>query len=70
MGIGFGSGILLDLMIFADRTNADPKSKRSTLWDMESLQRFEQRVCIFLAIFFKILECVVRALLTGSSTAT
>ena len=26
MGIGFESGILLDLVLFADRRNAEPKS--------------------------------------------
>ena len=26
MGIGFGSGILLDLVLFADRIIAEPKS--------------------------------------------
>ena len=26
MGIGFGSGILLDLVLFANRTNAEPES--------------------------------------------
>ena len=30
MGIGFGSGNLLDLVLFEDRTNAEPKSNRST----------------------------------------
>ena len=35
MGIGFGSGILLDLVFFADRIIAEPKSNRSILWDME-----------------------------------
>ena len=35
MGIGFGSGILLDLVLFADRIIAEPKSNRSILWDME-----------------------------------
>ena len=25
MGIGFGSGILLDLTLFADRTNVEPE---------------------------------------------
>ena len=35
MGIGFGSGILLDLVLFADRITAEPKSNRSILWDME-----------------------------------
>ena len=35
MGIGFGSGILLDLVLFADRVIAEPKPNRSTLWDME-----------------------------------
>ena len=35
IGIGFGSGILLDLVLFADRIIAEPKSNRSILWDME-----------------------------------
>ena len=35
MGIGFGSGILLNLVLFADRIIAEPKSNRSILWDME-----------------------------------
>ena len=37
MGIGFGSGILLDLVLFADRIIAEPKSNyyRSILWDMK-----------------------------------
>ena len=35
MGIGFGSGILLDSVLFADRIIAEPKSNRSILWDME-----------------------------------
>ena len=35
MGIGFGSGKLLDLVLFADRIVAEPKSNRSFLWDME-----------------------------------
>ena len=35
MGIGFGSGILLDLVLFADRIIAEPKSNKSILWDME-----------------------------------
>ena len=35
MGIGFGSGILLDLVLFADRITAEPKSNRSILWGME-----------------------------------
>ena len=35
MGIGFRSGILLDLVLFADRIIAEPKSNRSILWDME-----------------------------------
>ena len=35
MGIGFGSGILLDLVLSADRIIAEPKSNRSILWDME-----------------------------------
>ena len=52
MGIGFGSGILLDLMLFADRTNAELESYLSILWDMGGLQRFERRVYIFLAVCF------------------
>ena len=35
MGIGLGSGILLDLVLFADRIIAEPKSNGSILWDME-----------------------------------
>ena len=35
MGIGFGSGVLLDLVLFADRITAEPKSNRSILWNME-----------------------------------
>ena len=35
MGIGFGSEILLDLVLFAERIIAEPKSNRSILWDME-----------------------------------
>ena len=34
MGIGFESGILLDLVLFTDRTNAEPKSYLSILWDI------------------------------------
>ena len=34
MSIGFGSGILSDLVLFADRTNAEPKSNWSILWDI------------------------------------
>ena len=52
MGIGFGSGILLDLVLFADRTNAEPESYMSILWDIRGLQRFERRVYIFLALSF------------------
>ena len=48
MGIGFRSGILLDLVLFADRTNAEPGSYLSILWDIGGLQRFERRVYIFL----------------------
>ena len=51
-GIGFGSGILLDLVLFSDRTNAEPKSYLSILWDIGGLQRFERRVDIFLALCF------------------
>ena len=52
MGIGFGSGILLDLVLFADRTNAEPESYLSVLWDIEGLQRFKRRVYISLALCF------------------
>ena len=52
MGIGFESGILLSLVLFADRTNAEPKSYLSILWDIRGLQRFERRVYIFLAVCF------------------
>ena len=34
MRIGFGSGILLDLVLFADRTNAEPESYLCILWDI------------------------------------
>ena len=47
MGIGIGSGIVSGLVLFADRTNAEPKSNLSILWDMGGLLRFERRVCIF-----------------------
>ena len=52
MGIGFESGILLDLVLFADRTNAEPKPYLFVLWDIVGgLQRFERRgVYIFLAV--------------------
>ena len=51
MGIGFASQILLDLVLFADRTNAEPKSNRCILWEMEGLQQFElSSVCIFQAV--------------------
>ena len=70
MGIGFGSGILLDLVFFADRTDAEPKSHLSIFWDMGGSQRFERRVCIFLAVCFQKLKCIARASPTGSSTAT
>ena len=54
MDIGFGSGILLDLVLFADRTNAEPKSYLSIFWDIGGLQRFERHnVYIFLAVCFK-----------------
>ena len=54
MGIGFGSGILLDLVLFADRTNnAEPESFLSVLWDIGGLQRFERRVVY---IFLKYLN--------------
>ena len=52
MGFEFGSEILLDLVLFADRANPEPKSNRPILWDMGGLQRFERRVCIFLAVCF------------------
>ena len=52
MGIGFESGMLLDLVLFADRTNAEPKSYLSFLWDLGGLHRFERRVYIFLAVCF------------------
>ena len=52
MGIGFGSGILLDLMLFADRTNAELESYLSIYWHIRGLQRFERRVYIFLAVCF------------------
>ena len=52
MGIGFVSGILSDLVLFADRTNAEPKSYLSILWDLGGLQRLERRVYIFLAVCF------------------
>ena len=38
MGIGFGSGILLDLALFADRTNAEPESYLSIKWDIVYLR--------------------------------
>ena len=50
MAIGFESEILLDLVLFADRTNAELKSYLSILWDLGGLQRFERRVYIFLAV--------------------
>ena len=31
-GIGVGSGILLELVLFADRTNAEPKYNMSTVF--------------------------------------
>ena len=46
MGIGFGSGILLDLVLFADRIIAEPKSNRSILWDMEVCNDLDG-VCAF-----------------------
>ena len=46
MGIGFGSIILLDLVLFADRIIAEPKSNRSILWDMEVCNDFNG-VCAF-----------------------
>ena len=52
MGIGFESRILLDLVLFADRTNAEPKSCLYILWDLGGLDRFERRVYIFLAVCF------------------
>ena len=58
MGIGFGSGILLDLVLFAARTNAEPKSYLSILWDIRGLQRFERRVCVHFSsrLFLKYLN--------------
>ena len=50
---GHESRILLDLVRFPDRTNAELKSNRSILCDMEGLQRFERRVCIFQAACFQ-----------------
>ena len=47
MGIGFGSGILLDLVLFADRIVAEPKSNRSILWDMEVCNDLNGVVCAF-----------------------
>ena len=32
MGIGVGSGILLELVLFADCTNAEPKSNLSSVF--------------------------------------
>ena len=46
MGIEFGSGILLDLVLFADRIIAEPKSNRSILWDMEVCNDLND-VCAF-----------------------
>ena len=46
MGIGFESGILLDLVLFADRTNAEPKSYLSILWDIAGLNDLNG-VCTF-----------------------
>ena len=47
MGIGFGSGILLDLVLFfADRIIAEPKSNRSILWDMEVCNDLNGVVCV------------------------
>ena len=53
MGIGFGSRILLDLVLFADDTNVEPKFNRSIYgnWlNMESLQRNETilNACVLL----------------------
>ena len=45
--LGHESRIFLDLVLFADRTNAEPKSYLSILWDIGGLQRFERRVYIF-----------------------
>ena len=55
MGIEFGFGIVLDLVLFANCTNAEPKSNRSTVFygNMGGLQRFKLRVCIFLAVGFQ-----------------
>ena len=47
MGIGFGSGILLDLVLFADLIVAEPKSNRSILWDMEVCNDLNGVVCAF-----------------------
>ena len=49
MGIGFGSGILLDLVLFADRIIAEPKSNtsRSILWDMEVCNDLNGVMCAF-----------------------
>ena len=53
MGIGFGSGILLDLVLFADRIIAESKSK-GLFYGTGGLQRFERRgVCILLAVCFQ-----------------
>ena len=46
MGIGFGSGILLDLVLFADRIIAEPKC-RSILWDIEVCNDLNGVVCAF-----------------------
>ena len=46
MGIGFGSGILLDLVLFADRIIAEPKSNRSILWEMDVCNDLNS-VCAF-----------------------
>ena len=60
MGIRLGSGILLDLMLFADHTNAEPKSNRSILWELDRHGRFAMNwnnfecMCFVLAICLKI----------------
>ena len=49
MDIGVGSGIVLDLVLLADRTNVKP----NPIDLFFNLQRFEGRVCIFLAVCFQ-----------------
>ena len=52
MGIGLGSGILLDLVLFADRIivrgsyNCRAQIQRSILWDMEVCNDLND-VCAF-----------------------